>query len=309
MHTPTPPLVTVIIACYNHAAYVEQSIRSVYAQTYPHIELLVIDDGSRDSSPEVLEALQAELGFDLRLQTNRGLSITLNEAIARSRGSLIVPFGSDDVMLAERIATQVEYLEYHPETGICAANAETIDQRSQVMPARDQRQRNLPFRRLNFDDAFMDRKPGGNAATLMLRRGALDFVGGYDPKIALEDVYITLAIAHAGYFIDVLGVVLAQYRDHPANTFKNGRFMVNNVLKTYARFKDHPGYEQVCLNYRNSMLLKYANRDKVLARELLRAIPLKGWNGKTLRALGRLWFARSKTARPKRPGGTRPLTD
>ncbi|SUD66016.1 glycosyl transferase family protein [Pseudomonas putida] len=285
------PLVTVIIASYNHARYIEASINSVVNQTYKNIELLVVDDGSKDDSPAVLKRLQAQHGFDLRFQANQGLARTLNDAIARAKGDLIVPFGSDDIMLPHRIATQVEYMHGKPEVGICSANIETIDHDGKVMGAREQRKRNLPFRRLDFDDLWLDRKPGPMAATLMLRREALEKVGGFNADIRLEDVYIELSIARAGYFIDVLGEVLAQYRDHPTNTFKNGRFMVDNVLKTYAHFKDHPQYEQVCMKFRNSMVLKYANRDKQLTREILADIPLKYWNRKTLRGLWRLLWS------------------
>ncbi|MNZ17250.1 glycosyltransferase family 2 protein [Pseudomonas sp. BNK-15] len=282
------PLVTVIIASYNHARYIEASINSVINQTYKNIELLVVDDGSKDESPAVLKRLQEQHGFDLRFQANQGLARTLNDAIARARGDLIVPFGSDDIMLPHRIATQVEYMNGKPEVGICSANIETIDQDGNVMGAREQRNRNLPFRRLDFDDLFLDRKPGPMAATLMLRREALEKVGGFNADIRLEDVYIELSIARAGYFIDVLGEVLAQYRDHPTNTFKNGRFMVDNVLRTFAVFSDHPQYEQVCMRFRNSMVLKYANRDKALSREILSQIPLKYWNRKTLRGIWRM---------------------
>lgn len=282
------PLVTVIIASYNHARYIEASITSVINQTYKNIELLVVDDGSKDESPAVLKRLQEQHGFDLRFQANQGLARTLNDAIARAKGDLIVPFGSDDIMLPHRIATQVEYMNGKPEVGICSANIETIDQNGNVMGAREQRNRNLPFRRLDFDDLFLDRKPGPMAATLMLRREALEKVGGFNADIRLEDVYIELSIARAGYFIDVLGEVLAQYRDHPTNTFKNGRFMVDNVLRTFAVFSDHPQYEQVCMRFRNSMVLKYANRDKALSREILSEIPLKYWNRKTLRGIWRM---------------------
>lgn len=282
------PLVTVIIASYNHARYIEASITSVINQTYKNIELLVIDDGSKDDSPAVLKRLQEQYGFDLRFQANQGLARTLNDAIARAKGNLIVPFGSDDIMLPHRIATQVEYMNGKPEVGICSANIETIDQDGKVMGAREQRNRNLPFRRLDFDDLFLDRKPGPMAATLMLRREALEKVGGFNADIRLEDVYIELSIARAGYFIDVLGEVLAQYRDHPTNTFKNGRFMVDNVLRTFAVFSDHPQYEQVCMKFRNSMVLKYANRDKALSREILSEIPLRYWNKKTLRGMWRM---------------------
>ncbi|WP_278621126.1 glycosyltransferase family A protein [Ectopseudomonas oleovorans] len=278
------PLVSVIIASYNHAPYIQASIESVLQQSYPNIELLVVDDGSRDDSVARIEALQKVHGFDFRVQANKGLSRTLNETIERARGRLIAPFGSDDIMLPQRIATQVAYMADKPEVGICAGAIQTIDAdgRPGAKP------RALPLRRLDFEDVFMDRKPGAPAPTLLFRREALERVGGFEPEVRLEDLMIELKITHAGYFIDILGEPLALYRVHDSNTYKNYRFMVDNVLKTYARFSDHPAYPEVCARFRNSMLLKCARSDKALARELLAQLPLRSWNSKTLRGLYRM---------------------
>jgi alpha-1,3-rhamnosyltransferase len=278
------PLVSVIIASYNHAPYIQASIESVLQQSYPNIELLVVDDGSRDDSVARIEALQKVHGFDFRVQANKGLSRTLNETIERARGSLIAPFGSDDIMLPRRIATQVAYMADKPEVGICAGAIQTIDAdgRPGAKP------RALPLRRLDFEDVFMDRKPGAPAPTLLFRREALERVGGFEPEVRLEDLMIELKITHAGYFIDILGEPLALYRVHDSNTYKNYRFMVDNVLKTYARFSDHPAYPEVCARFRNSMLLKCARSDRALAWALLREIPPRFWRWKTLRGLARM---------------------
>ena len=280
------PLVSVIIASYNHAPYIEASILSVLAQTYPHIELFVVDDGSSDDSVERIRELQRKHGFDFRVQANQGLAQTLNDSIARVNGSLIAPFGSDDIMLPERIATQVLYMEGKPEVGICAGNIVTIGPEGRPLARRN---RERPFRRLDFDGVFNSDKPGAPSPTLLFRRTALEEVGGFDPDIALEDLLIELKITRAGYYIDVLGDVLAKYRVHGTNTYKNRRFMVDNVLKTYANFSDHPAYAKACARFVISMLLKCANDDKPLARELLKQLPFRYWDRKTFRALYRLF--------------------
>ncbi|MBA1223656.1 glycosyltransferase [Pseudomonas fulva] len=285
-----PTLVTVIIASYNHGPYIEQSILSVLNQTYPHIELLVVDDGSTDDSVERIERLQAQHGFDFRVQRNKGLTHTLNEAIARARGTLIAPFGSDDIMMPDRIAIQVQYMADKPEVGICAGNIELIDSQGELFPEARQR-REVPFRRLDFEDMFLERKPYPPAPTLLIRREALEKVGGFDPDIRLEDLLIELKVTHAGYFIDGLSVVMARYRKHASNSYKNHRFMIDNILRTYAKFKEHPAYEQVKFKALNSMFLKVANRDRKLARELLAQIPLRAYTRKTWRGLGRLFFS------------------
>lgn len=284
------PLVTVIIASYNHGPYIEESILSVINQTYPNIELLVIDDGSKDDSVERIKALQALHGFDFRVQENQGLTNTLNGAIARAKGSLIAPFGSDDIMLHDRIAVQVAYMDGKPEVGICAGNIELIDADGNLYPESRQR-RDVPFRRLDFDDMFLERKPYPPAPTLMIRREALDKVGGFDPNIRLEDLLIELKITHAGYFIDGLSVLMARYRKHATNSYKNHRFMIDNILRSYDLFSDHPLYEHVRYKFLSSMFLKTASRDRKLARELLAQIPFKAWNKKTWRGLGRLYFS------------------
>ncbi len=285
------PLVSVIIASYNHAPYIEASIRSVIEQTYPNVELLVIDDGSSDGSVDVISRLQSEYGFTFEIQENIGLSRTLNAAIARSRGDLIVPFGSDDIMQAQRLAVQVDYICDKPEVGICAANIDFIDGNGNRLPDKEQKQRHLPFRRLEFDDLFLDRKPGPQAATLMFRKEALEAVGGFNPDIRLEDVYICLSILKAGYFIDILPDVLADYRKHESNTYKHLGFMVENMLKTYSLFEQHPEYERVRMKYVVSMFLKASGRDKTLARQLFKQIPLSSWNAKVMRGIARYWLS------------------
>jgi alpha-1,3-rhamnosyltransferase len=259
----------------------------VLRQSHSNIEIQVIDDASSDGSAELLLNLRKRKSFDLYFhKDNIGPSCTFNEALARARGEFIVPFGSDDVMMPWRVEHQIAHMIDKPEVGICAGNIETIDDRGRVL--QKQRRRDLPFRRLNFDDLFLSKKPGPPAPTLMIRKDILLEVGGFNQRIRLEDLYIELAVTRKGYFIDVLGEVLAQYRIHPTNTCKNKRFMVNSVLETYACFSDHPDYAKACAHYRNSMLLKYARRDKALAREILADLPFRAWNMKTLRGIWRL---------------------
>ncbi len=292
------PLVTVIIASYNHAPYIEASINSVLAQTYAPIELLVIDDGSSDDSVKRIRHLQEEHGFDFRTQSNRGLTRTLNESIARARGSLIVPFGSDDIMLPNRIAIQVAYMADKPEVGICGGNIETIDADGTPCPEREQKQRDIAPQRLDFDDVFLQRKPVPPTATLMFRKTVLEKVGCFNPEIRLEDVYIWLRVTDAGYFIDRIGALLARYRKHPTNSYKNLRFMADSLLRTHADYANHPSYDAVRNRLLNSLFVKAADRDKALARDLLKQLPWRAWNGKTLRGVLRYVLSSGGAQRP-----------
>ena len=91
MNVEDSPLVSVVIACYNHENFVQDCIKSVVAQTYDNIELIIIDDGSKDSSvekiSELIDVCQNRFSrFEFRHRSNKGLTATLNEALERRQG-------------------------------------------------------------------------------------------------------------------------------------------------------------------------------------------------------------------------------
>jgi glycosyltransferase involved in cell wall biosynthesis len=108
--TDASPLVTVVLPTYNHARYVAQAISSVAAQTYPHIELVVIDDGSDDGTAAVVSESLAGVTLPGRFiaRENRGAPATLNEAAALARGQYLAFLNSDDYYAPDRIACLVD---------------------------------------------------------------------------------------------------------------------------------------------------------------------------------------------------------
>lgn len=99
------PLVTVVIPVYNTAPYVEQTLRSIMAQTHREIEILVVDDGSTDGSPEILRRLAAEdARIRIHTQPNGGLSAARNAGLDRARGAYIYFMDSDDLLEADALA-------------------------------------------------------------------------------------------------------------------------------------------------------------------------------------------------------------
>lgn len=105
------PLVTVIIPSYNHERYISQSIESVVSQSYKNLEIIVIDDGSKDESLKIINGLADKYGFIVIARENRGLAKTLNEGVGLANGKYISFLASDDYYLPRRIENAVLQLE------------------------------------------------------------------------------------------------------------------------------------------------------------------------------------------------------
>jgi alpha-1,3-rhamnosyltransferase len=113
--TKPNPLVSVIIPSYNHEQYVTKAIKSVFSQTYKNIELIVIDDGSKDDSVKKILELNELYSFKFIARKNRGLANTLNQAIKLAKGLYITVLASDDYYLPKRIEHAVKHLNLLPK--------------------------------------------------------------------------------------------------------------------------------------------------------------------------------------------------
>src|SRR5688500_2053614 len=110
MATPTnvkKGLVSVVIPCYNHGAYLPEAVASVQSQNYPSLEIIVIDDGSTDNTKAVAAGLT---GITYFYQPNQGLSAARNAGIRHSKGEFLLFLDADDWLLPEAIETNVKYL-------------------------------------------------------------------------------------------------------------------------------------------------------------------------------------------------------
>lgn len=105
------PLVTVIVPSYNHEQYVSRAIESVVAQSYRNIEIIAIDDGSKDLSVQIIASLADKHEFTFIARENRGLARTLNDGIALAQGKYISFVASDDYYYPSRIENAVRHLE------------------------------------------------------------------------------------------------------------------------------------------------------------------------------------------------------
>jgi glycosyltransferase involved in cell wall biosynthesis len=110
------PLVSVVIAAYNGAQYLPEAIDSALAQTYPKVEVIVVDDGSTDSTAEVVGAYGARVRY--LYQQNAGTAAARNTGIQSAQGELIALLDQDDRWLPEKLARQVPLFFDEPRVGL-----------------------------------------------------------------------------------------------------------------------------------------------------------------------------------------------
>jgi len=282
MENETSPLVSVVVSCYNHEDYIKESLLSVLNQTYQNIELIVFDDGSVDKSAGIIEELSKEYHFFFQRQENIGLTATSNKAIELCKGKYVAFLGSDDVFFDDKIEKQVQYMETREDIAGCGGNIVFIDNKSTVL----ERQKNRkPYREIDFQTMFMNRKAGPPAPTAMLRLNVLREIGGYDPDIRLEDLYLWLKITHCGYRLAMLSADMVYYRKHASNTHKDFKFMADSMIKIYEQYSEEQKYQAAINKVIISMFLKTSKLDKRYALTLLRKINLRFYSLKVLRGV------------------------
>jgi len=108
------PLVTVILPTWNRAEWLEQSIESVLSQTFQDFELILVDDASTDSTPEILEKYSKKIRC-IKFAENLGVSSARNEAISKSSSMWIAFIDSDDFWHPEKLQKQIAYIKFRPE--------------------------------------------------------------------------------------------------------------------------------------------------------------------------------------------------
>lgn len=210
------PLVTVIMPCYNHERFVERAVLSVIDQTYSRVQLVVIDDGSRDASVAKLQALRDTLGFTLICQENRGICRTLNRAILEAaNGEYIALLASDDFWRSDKLSLQIEALQRRKDSEFCFSQAVEFSDEENPEVGRIFPKKCLTGHVLNA--VFV--RQHVPAGTMLFSRRLYDRLGGFDESLKEEDWDFVIRSAAATPFVSV-DVPLLHYRSHQGNTMK-----------------------------------------------------------------------------------------
>jgi len=116
----TSPKVTVLMPVYNGGKFLSHSIESILQQTFKDFEFLIVNDGSTDSSAEVVSSYSDDRIRLVSTKRNKGLAYSLNKGIKLARGKYIARMDADDISLPQRLEKQMKFLELHPKVGVCS---------------------------------------------------------------------------------------------------------------------------------------------------------------------------------------------
>ncbi|TGE04132.1 glycosyltransferase family 2 protein [Hymenobacter fodinae] len=226
MSTVEQPLVTIIALCYNHARFLPQALDSLLNQTYPNLEVLLVDDASTDDSATILmRYAQAQPNWRLLLlPENVGNCRAFNSAFRQSMGEFVIDFATDDVLLPHRVAHHITaFQEAGPQCGMVYSDAELIDEQGHLVRRHFRRTAQGLFPRPASGWVFADvlARYFISTPTMTMRRATLEELGGYDEALAYEDFdfWVRASRNWQFYFLDE---VTTQKRLHPQSMSRKG---------------------------------------------------------------------------------------
>ena len=230
-------LVSVVIPCYNHAHFLGEAIESVLAQTYPRLEIIVVDDGSRDNTAEVT-ARYPDVHYIY--QQNQGLAAARNTGLRASHGDILIFLDADDRLLPEAVGQGVTHLLNAPQSAFVSGRYRYISEEGTILREYGQKPADP-----DAYAAFLHGNYIGMHATVAYRRAVLEAEGGFNPSLpACEDYDLYLRIARK-HPVSTHQHVVADYRQHGQNMSRDPRLMLKTALEVlksnwqYAQGQEH----------------------------------------------------------------------
>ncbi|ATP58493.1 hypothetical protein CPT03_19505 [Pedobacter ginsengisoli] len=222
------PKITVFMAAYNAASYIQESIQSILDQTFENFELLIVNDGSTDETVVVINSFKDSRIRLIHNDKNRGLTYTRNVVLNEAKGEYIAILDSDDVAITNRLELQYNFFQEHPEYALCGGHGSVIDEASK--PVVDNRF-TVPIgpdkikMTLLFQNTFIN-------STVMYKTTVLKELNGYNDYAPAEDYELFIRLSDK-YPVANLDTILVKYRIHGSNTSilqsETGRLKVRSI--------------------------------------------------------------------------------
>lgn len=233
-------LVSVIVPAYNHGKYVQEAIQSVVDQTYPNIELIVVDDGSKDDTWQKINAMREKceqrfVRVVFETKKNQGTCLTLNRLLDLAEGEYIQLLASDDKLSVNSTEILYQFLANHPDYALAVGKNEIFDEHSIICYWDENRNKVYKIAEAKYKDftEFLSQKIDFNSDEFgsykkllqgnhipngyLVRKSIFSQIGYFTPEAPLEDYWLVLQIAkHAK--MKYIDQTTFYYRWHAANT-------------------------------------------------------------------------------------------
>lgn len=225
------PIVSVVMAVYNGEQYLRQALKSILTQTFADFELIVVDDGSTDSTIDILNDCHDSRLVLLRNEENIGQTRSLNRGLAVAQGRYIARQDADDLSYPARFASQVAYLDAHPEVGLLGSSYNVIDAAGEVIERRTVPTDNDTIQRI------LVRRNCFAHGSVMMRRDVLARAGNYHEALwSIQDYDQWLRMAEQAQVANLAEPLYAwRYLSTSKSMSDSGRFRESLHLQIYQR--------------------------------------------------------------------------
>lgn len=233
--SPHRPLVSVVIPTWNRAVYLETALASALSQTLRDREILVVDDGSTDDTPRVLERHAGAIR--VVLQEHRGVAAARNRGIAEARGEWVAYLDSDDTWEPQALERLIAAAEAHPDAGLITMRAQAMSADGTLSGRTYGKHSPGPW----FTTESLLTGDGGGVLTPMVRRDLYLELGGFDENLrSAEDVdmWLRLSLRTRLY---ATGEALLHVRAHAQNLSRDRSLNARTMLLVLDKLeREHP---------------------------------------------------------------------
>lgn len=283
-------IVSVILPCYNGARWIREAIESVLAQTYKDFELIIVDDGSTDSSGKIVSLYSNDARVCYIYQKNRGFSAAINKGIRESSGDFVGFIGQDDLWMPKKLKEQVNYLRKHQNVDLVHSNYYIIDLEGKIVKKRNTKMQEPPSTGENVKELFL-----GNFIafeTVLVRKKSLEEVGVFDERmIAFSDHDMWLRIAGSSN-IGYIDLPLVKKRHHEAQLsrvreeagIKDELLITKKAIDRYPFLRKYERKKLTDLYYAWGVALLVRENRKQAKQKFLKSIKYQPWKLKATAA-------------------------